>query len=76
MDKNETLLLTTSRIREMLGGISRVTFLNWRKKWAAAGTPFPEPLHELSTTSRPVYRYHDVVKFFESVGIISDSDNQ
>ncbi|WP_252401909.1 hypothetical protein [Escherichia coli] len=37
MDKNETLLLTTSRIREMLGGISRVTFLNWRKNGRRQG---------------------------------------
>lgn len=74
MDKTATLLLTTARIREMLGGISRTTFRVWKMKWEAAGTPFPEPLHELSTTSRPVYRYQDVMQFFKSVGLLSDAD--
>lgn len=46
----------------MLGGISRTTFRVWKMKWEAAGTPFPEPLHELSTTSRPVYRERGIMQ--------------
>ncbi|ELJ1273830.1 helix-turn-helix domain-containing protein [Escherichia coli] len=49
MDKNEIILLSRPAICQMLGGISRGTFYNWRKKWEENGTPFPAPVDVLGT---------------------------
>ncbi|EGJ6521179.1 helix-turn-helix domain-containing protein [Escherichia coli] len=76
MDKNEVILLSRPAICRMLGGISRGTFYNWRKKWDENGTPFPAPVDVLGTGKGVMYRYQDVMKFFKSIGLLSDSDNQ
>ncbi|CAK0672258.1 hypothetical protein FGAF374_17080 [Escherichia coli] len=76
MDKNEIILLSRPAICQMLGGISRGAFYNWRKKWDENGTPFPAPVDVLGTGKGVMYRYQDVMNFFKSIGLLSDSDNQ
>ncbi|MCN1819038.1 helix-turn-helix domain-containing protein [Escherichia coli] len=59
----------------MLGGISRGTFYLWRKKWERNGTPFPDPVDVLGTGRGVMYRYQDVMQFFDRIGLTSAKDN-
>ncbi|MCN2690980.1 helix-turn-helix domain containing protein [Escherichia coli] len=59
----------------MLGGISRGTFYLWRKKWEEKGTPFPAPVDVLGTGHGVMYRYQDVMQFFDQIGLTSAKDN-
>lgn len=68
----QQLLITRSDVQLMLGGISRVTFYKWRKKWEQEGRPFPDPVPNLSAVrGGALYRKSDVLNFFASVGIIN-----
>ncbi len=73
MDKTGTILLSRPAICRMLGGISRGTFYNWKKKWEENGTPFPAPI-EMGAGKTSMYRYQDVMRFFDKVGLTSASD--
>ncbi|ENQ0912900.1 helix-turn-helix domain-containing protein [Escherichia coli] len=73
MDKTSTILLSRPAICRMLGGISRGTFYNWKKKWEENGTPFPAPI-DMGAGKASMYRYQDVMRFFDKVGLTSASD--
>ncbi|EHW6757525.1 helix-turn-helix domain-containing protein [Escherichia coli] len=75
MDKTGTILLSRHAICRMLGGISRGTFYLWRKKWERNGTPFPDPVDVLGTGRGVMYRYQDVMQFFDRIGLTSAKDN-
>lgn len=75
MDKTATILLSRPAICRMLGGISRGTFYLWRKKWEWNGTPFPAPVDVLGTGRGVMYRYQDVMQFFDQIGLTSAKDN-
>lgn len=75
MDKTGAILLSRHAICRMLGGISRGTFYLWRKKWERNGTPFPDPVDVLGTGRGVMYRYQDVMQFFDRIGLTSAKDN-
>ncbi len=75
MDKTWAILLSRPAICRMLGGISRGTFYLWRKKWERNGTPFPDPVDVLGTGRGVMYRYQDVMQFFDRIGLTSAKDN-
>lgn len=67
----QQILITSNDIRFMLGGISRATFYNWRKRWEQDGTPFPNPVPNLSANGGgSLYRKRDVMNFLSQIGII------
>ncbi|TJO38035.1 helix-turn-helix domain-containing protein [Escherichia coli] len=75
MDKTGIILLSRPAICRMLGGISRGTFYLWRKKWERNGTPFPDPVDVLGNGRGVMYRYQDVMQFFDQIGLTSAKDN-
>lgn len=74
MDKTATILLSRPAICRMLGGISRGTFYSWRKKWEENGTPFPDPVDVLGAGRGVMYRYQEVMRFFDKIGLTPASD--
>lgn len=59
-------------------GLSKSSFFKLVRKWKDAGTPFPDPVEGMPALKHGgfLYRYQDVMKFFKSIGLLSDSDNQ
>ncbi|EJD5602812.1 helix-turn-helix domain-containing protein [Escherichia coli] len=78
MDKTATILLNREQVQKMLGGLSKSSFFKLVRKWKDAGTPFPDPVEGMPALKHGgfLYRYQDVMKFFKSIGLLSDSDNQ
>ncbi|QLM52021.1 helix-turn-helix domain-containing protein [Escherichia coli] len=78
MDKTATILINREQVQKMLGGLSKSSFFKLVRKWKDAGTPFPDPVEGMPALKHGVflYRYQDVMKFFKSIGLLSDSDNQ
>ncbi|MCS0528942.1 helix-turn-helix transcriptional regulator [Klebsiella grimontii] len=65
------ILITRTKVQEMLGGISRTTFYRLRKKWENAGTPFPSPVTEIGAPKGGVlYRYEQVMSFFSKMNLL------
>ncbi|HHH6077580.1 TPA: hypothetical protein ACP2RB_004886, partial [Escherichia coli] len=78
MDKTATILINREQVQKMLGGLSKSSFFKLVRKWKDAGTPFPDPVEGMPALKHGgfLYRYQDVMKFFKSIGLLSDSDNQ
>ncbi|HGV0987626.1 TPA: helix-turn-helix domain-containing protein [Escherichia coli] len=78
MDKTVTILINREQVQKMLGGLSKSSFFKLVRKWKDAGTPFPDPVEGMPALKHGgfLYRYQDVMKFFKSIGLLSDSDNQ
>ncbi|GCN85514.1 helix-turn-helix domain-containing protein [Escherichia coli] len=78
MDKTATILINREQMQKMLGGLSKSSFFKLVRKWKDAGTPFPDPVEGMPALKHGgfLYRYQDVMKFFKSIGLLSDSDNQ
>lgn len=78
MDKTATILINREQVQKMLGGLSKSSFFKLARKWKDAGTPFPDPVEGMPALKHGgfLYRYQDVMKFFKSIGLLSDSDNQ
>ncbi|EJJ0997578.1 helix-turn-helix domain-containing protein [Escherichia coli] len=78
MDKIGTILINREQVQKMLGGLSKSSFFKLVRKWKDAGTPFPDPVEGMPALKHGgfLYRYQDVMKFFKSIGLLSDSDNQ
>ncbi|ELE6819210.1 helix-turn-helix domain-containing protein [Escherichia coli] len=78
MDKTATILINREQVQKMLGGLSKSSFFKLVRKWKDAGTPFPNPVEGMPALKHGgfLYRYQDVMKFFKSIGLLSDSDNQ
>lgn len=78
MDKTATILINREQVQKMLGGLSKPSFFKLVRKWKDAGTPFPDPVEGMPALKHGgfLYRYQDVMKFFKSIGLLSDSDNQ
>ena len=78
MDKTATILINREQVQKMLGGLSKSSFFKLVRKWKDAGTPFPDPVEGMPALKHGgfLYRYQDVMKFFKSLGLLSDSDNQ
>ncbi|EMK4962338.1 helix-turn-helix domain-containing protein [Escherichia coli] len=78
MDKTATILINREQVQKMLGGLSKSSFFKLIRKWKDAGTPFPDPVEGMPALKHGgfLYRYQDVMKFFKSIGLLSDSDNQ
>ncbi|EJO7682418.1 helix-turn-helix domain-containing protein [Escherichia coli] len=78
MDKTATILINREQVQKMLGGLSKSSYFKLVRKWKDAGTPFPDPVEGMPALKHGgfLYRYQDVMKFFKSIGLLSDSDNQ
>ncbi|EOT1245938.1 helix-turn-helix domain-containing protein [Escherichia coli] len=78
MDKTATILINREQVQKMLGGLSKSSFFKLVRKWKDAGTPFPDPVEGMPALKHGgfLYRYQDVMKFFKSIGLLSDSDNR
>ncbi|EEQ1515184.1 hypothetical protein [Escherichia coli] len=78
MDKTATILINREQVQKMLGGLSKSSFFKLVRKWKDTGTPFPDPVEGMPALKHGgfLYRYQDVMKFFKSIGLLSDSDNQ
>lgn len=78
MYKTATILINREQVQKMLGGLSKSSFFKLVRKWKDAGTPFPDPVEGMPALKHGgfLYRYQDVMKFFKSIGLLSDSDNQ
>lgn len=78
MDKTTTILINREQVQKMLGGLSKSAFFKLVRKWKDAGTPFPDPVEGMPALKHGgfLYRYQDVMKFFKSIGLLSDSDTQ
>ena len=78
MDKTATILINREQVQKMLGGLSKSSFFKLVRKWKDAGTPFPDPVEGMPALKHGgfLYRYQDVMKFFKSIGLLSDSENQ
>ncbi|EFJ8659951.1 helix-turn-helix domain-containing protein [Escherichia coli] len=78
MDKTATILINREQVQKMLGGLSKSSFFKLVKKWKDSGTPFPDPVEGMPALKHGgfLYRYQDVMNFFKSIGLLSDSDNQ
>lgn len=65
------VLITRTKIHEMLGGISRTTFYRLRKKWENAGTPFPSLFTKIGAPKGgALYRYEEVMGFFRKMKLL------
>ncbi|WP_213993813.1 hypothetical protein [Sodalis sp. dw_96] len=71
----QPVVINRETIQAMLGGISRTTFWRKRQKWAAAGTPFPDPAPDTNPAKGgEQYRYSDVIKFCKRQGLIDEQE--
>lgn len=74
MDKTGAILLSRPAICRMLGELAGERF-TYGVKMGTERNSVPDPVDVLGTGRGVMYRYQDVMQFFDRIGLTSAKDN-